>query len=147
MTCPKCNFQNPEGVFICQQCQAVLAVPTPPIVGVSGRPEEDITSSSNKDNQTFSLFKPGRLWDILVLVPIVYIGVFAFVFSLFIRPIFTNPISFSPSVSTSFAPLMFVFPIHILVMILILANFIYILVNRHRFITSQSNLFILIIGL
>lgn len=32
MTCPKCNFQNPEGAFICQKCQAVLAVPTPPAV-------------------------------------------------------------------------------------------------------------------
>lgn len=30
MTCPKCNFQNPEGAFICQKCQAVLAVPKPP---------------------------------------------------------------------------------------------------------------------
>ena len=28
MTCPKCNFQNPEGAFICQQCRAGLAVPT-----------------------------------------------------------------------------------------------------------------------
>lgn len=32
MTCPKCNFQNPEGLFICQQCRAVLAVPKPPAV-------------------------------------------------------------------------------------------------------------------
>lgn len=32
MTCPKCQFQNPEGEFVCQQCRAVLAVPTPPVV-------------------------------------------------------------------------------------------------------------------
>lgn len=32
MTCPKCNFQNPEEEFICQKCRAVLAMPTPPAV-------------------------------------------------------------------------------------------------------------------
>lgn len=32
MTCPKCQFQNQEGSFVCRQCQAVLAVPKPPVV-------------------------------------------------------------------------------------------------------------------
>lgn len=150
MTCPKCQFQNPESEAVCQKCQAVLAVPKPPVAPIPPTvppATAEIEQAVNTKNQEFSLFKSGRLWDILMLVPIAYIGVFALVFSLFIRPILTNPISFSPGVSTSFAPLMYLFPLHILVMILIVANFIYVLVNRHRFITSQANLFLWIIGL
>lgn len=31
MTCPKCNFQNPESEVVCQKCKAALAVPKPPV--------------------------------------------------------------------------------------------------------------------
>lgn len=87
MTCPKCNFQNPENEFVCQQCQAVLAVP------ISPKPQA-ITNPMKK-----------WLWLWTVLAGLIFVLVVVTVIAIKLKSGFsgkTNPsaVQFSSSTST-----------------------------------------------
>lgn len=87
-----------------------------------------------------SFFAPGRLWDIFVLAPIVYVGVFIIFYSGFVSKFFLNFGGGSSSAIKEWGTLFAViFPIHILMLTIGLLSMVYLIKNWKTIAPSGSD--------